>query len=304
MELRHLRYFVALAEELHFARAAERLHIEQPPLSRAIKELEERIGIRLFDRNRRGTHLTRAGEVFLRDVRRVYATLEQAIEDAKAAAAGQFGVIRVAISDGITQSRLASLLAVCREEDPETIIRLSEVGLAEQLRGLRDGTFDIGIARTDQVGHDFIAMPLWRETLMVAVPKRHSLLAYPVIPLNELLHHPLIMCHPEVCEGYHRSVERILRTSHTEPNIVERATSLGMLLTLVAAGYGAGFVTTAQIDALRIPDVVFRPLFVKTPELTTYLLRKDGDVSEALATFIDQAIREMSDSLPTRLEGG
>lgn len=139
---------------------------------------------------------------------------------------------------------------------------------------------------------------------MVAVPKRHSLLVYPVIPLNELLRHPLVMCDPEVCEGYHRSVERILRTSNNEPNIVERATSLGMLLTLVAAGYGAGFVTTAQIDALRIPDVVTRPLMATTPVLTTYLLRKDGDVSEALATFIDQAIREMGDSLATGQDDG
>lgn len=103
MELRHLRCFIVLAEELHFARAAGRLHIEQSPLSRTIKELEDRLGVRLFNRDRRGTHLTRAGEVFLQDVRRVFLALDQAQESVKAAAAGHFGVLRVAISDGIAQ---------------------------------------------------------------------------------------------------------------------------------------------------------------------------------------------------------
>ncbi|EPN9802921.1 LysR family transcriptional regulator [Pseudomonas aeruginosa] len=296
MELRHLRCFIVLAEELHFARAAERLHIEQSPLSRTIKELEDRLGVRLFDRDRRGTHLTRAGAVFLQDVRRVFLALDQAQESVKAAAAGHFGVLRVAISDGITQPRLASLLASCREEEPTTIIRLTEVSLTEQLRGLRDDTFDIGFARTDECGDNIVSVPLWQEALVVAVPARHPLLAHPVIPINELLRYPLVSCHSETCEGYHRGVERILRSSDTEPNVVERVTSLSMLLTLVAAGYGVGFATVNQIDAYCIPDVVTRPLSMKNPMLTTYLLRKAGDdISEALATFIDRAILNLGD---------
>ncbi len=289
---------MVLAEELHFARAAERLHIEQSPLSRTIRELEDRIGVRLFNRDRRGTHLTRAGEFFLQDVRRVFVALDRALDGARAAAAGHCGVLHVAVSDGITQLRLASLLALSREEEPTTVIRLTEATLTEQLRGLHDGTIDVGFARTNEVGDDIECIPLWQEALVAAVPSRHPLLSHALVPLDELLRFPLVACHPEVYEGYNRNIERILRASNVMPNIVERATSLGMLLTLVSAGYGVAFATAAQIDAYRLPDVVTRPLSMSDPALTTYLLRKaDTDPPGMLNAFIDRAIRELDDSL-------
>ncbi len=133
MELRHLRCFVVLAEELHFTRAAERLHIEQPPLSRAIKELEDELGVTLFDRDRRGTRLTVAGAAFLQDTRRLFTVLEQARENARAIAAGLRGSLRIAISDGAMDPRLSAFLARCRAEEPEVEIRLSEVPLTEQI---------------------------------------------------------------------------------------------------------------------------------------------------------------------------
>ena len=123
MELRHLRCFLAVAEELHFARAAERLHIEQSPLSRAIKELEEELGVALFARTTRSTRLTRAGKLFLDHVPRVFTALQQARDSAKAAANGFHGQLRIALSDGITPSRLPALLALCRQEEPEVEIR-------------------------------------------------------------------------------------------------------------------------------------------------------------------------------------
>lgn len=296
MELRHLRCFVVLAEELHFARAAERLHIEQSPLSRTIKELEERLGVRLFNRDRRGTHLTHAGEIFLQGVRRVFATLEQAKESARAVASGHCGLLRIALSDGVAQPRLATLLALCREEAPAVEIRLTEVPLAEQLRGLRNDAFDAGFARSGDFGDDIDAYPVWREQLVVAVPSRHPLLAHELIPLEDLLRYPLVMCHPEVCEGYCRQVDRVLRMVETEPNVAERATSLEMMLTLVAAGYGVGFVTAERIAVCRHPDVVARPLALGNAALTTYLLTKaNRDSPERLEAFIGRARREFQD---------
>ena len=118
MELRHLRCFTAVAEELHFARAAERLHIDQSPLSRTIKELEEELGARLFVRTTRSTQLTRAGRLLLEHVPRIFTALEQARDSVRSASNGYHGQLRIALSDGITPSRLPALLAQCREEDP------------------------------------------------------------------------------------------------------------------------------------------------------------------------------------------
>ncbi|OGA60181.1 MAG: D-alanyl-D-alanine endopeptidase, partial [Burkholderiales bacterium RIFCSPHIGHO2_01_FULL_64_960] len=199
MELRHLRYFIAVAEELHFARAAERLHIEQSPLSRAIKDLEYDLGVQLFERTTRSTRLTWAGQVFLDEARRVLSTLEQAKASAKAAATGYRGTLRIALSDGIAPPRLAALLAQNREEEPEVEIRLFETTLAQQLKGLCSGLYDAGFAHAAEVGEDIIAEPVWTDPLVIAVPARHPLLAHKRIPLEELIRYPLVLCHPEAC---------------------------------------------------------------------------------------------------------
>ncbi|PAT49840.1 LysR family transcriptional regulator [Pseudomonas aeruginosa] len=289
MELRHLRYFVALAEELHFTRAAELLHIEQPPLSRAIKELEEELGVVLFDRDRRGTQLTAAGSAFLQDTRRLFTILEQARENAKAVAAGLRGSLHIAISDGAIDPRLSAFLARCRAEEPEIEIRLSEVSLAEQLRGLRSGDFMIGFAHTADVGEGVVAEPIWQDPLVIAVPARHALLAYKKVPLHEIRDHPLVLCNPQVCEGYCRELARVLQTLEHKPNIVEEVSSLDMMLTLVGAGFGVGFMTATKIPVSQRPDVVIRPLALDSAVMTTYLLRPDSsELSDSLDRFIER----------------
>ncbi len=277
MDLRHLRCFAVLAEELHFTRAAERLHIEQPPLSRAIKDLEDELGVLLFDRNRRGTELTAAGAAFLQDIRRLFTILEQACENAKAVGSGLRGSIRIAISDGAIDPRLSAFLARCRVEEPEIEIRLSELPLAENLRGLRSGDFTIGFAHTADVGEGIVAEPMWHDPLVIAVPARHELLAHKEVPLHELGSHPLVLCDPHVCEGYCRELARLLRSLEQEPNVVEHVSSLDMMLTLVGAGFGVGFTTETRIASCQRPDVVIRPLAVASAMITTYLLRPDND---------------------------
>ncbi len=134
MELRHLRRFLAVAEELHFARTAEKLHIEQSPLTRTFKELEEDLGEQLFVRTRRCTRLTRTGKQFLAHVPHVFAALQQARDSGKAAANGFRDQLRIALSDGITPSRLPALLAMCRQEEPEVDIRVFQVPLSQQIK--------------------------------------------------------------------------------------------------------------------------------------------------------------------------
>ncbi|HCF3586564.1 TPA: LysR family transcriptional regulator [Pseudomonas aeruginosa] len=289
MELRHLRCFVALAEELHFTRAAERLHIEQPPLSRAIKELEDELGVMLFDRDRRGTRLTAAGATFLLDARRLFTVLEQARENVRAVAAGLRGSLRIAVSDGAIDPRLSAFLARCRAEEPEIEIRLSEVPLAEQVRGLRSGDFMIGFAHTADVSSDIVAEPIWQDPLVIAMPARHALLAHRKVPLQELQGHPLVLCDPQVCEGYCRELTRLLQKLEHKLNVVEEVSSLDMMLTLVGAGYGIGFITATKIPVSQRPDVVIRPLAVESAVMTTYLLRSHSNgQSASLERFIDR----------------
>ena len=295
MELRHLRCFVALAEELHFTRAAERLHIEQPPLSRAIKELEDDLGVVLFERNRRGTVLTEAGATFLQDVRRVFAVLKQAQENVQAVAAGLSGSLRIAVADGAIDPRLSALLARCREEEPEIEIRLSEVPLADQLRGLRSGDFSIGFAHTAEVGDGIVTEPLWHDPLVVAVPARHPLLSHKAVPLHQLAIYPLVLCDPQVCEGYYRELARLLRPLERPPDVAEHVSSLDMMLTLVGAGYGVGFITETRIAASLRPDVVIRPLAMDSAVITTYLLRPAGEDSPVSVERFIARLRAHSD---------
>lgn len=295
MELRHLRCFVALAEELHFTRAAERLNIEQPPLSRAIKELEDDLGVVLFDRNRRGTVLTAAGAAFLQDVRRLLTVLKHAQENVKAVAAGLSGSLRIAVSDGAIDPRLSVFLARCREEEPEIEIRLSEVPLADQLRGLRSGDFSIGFAHTAEVGDGIVTEPLWHDPLMVAVPARHPLLSHKAVPLHQLAIYPLVLCDPQVCEGCHRELARLLRPLERPPDVAEHVSSLDMMLTLVGAGYGVGFITETRIAASLRPDVVIRPLAMDSAVITTYLLRPAGEDSPVSVERFIARLRAHSD---------
>lgn len=286
MELRHLRCFIAVAEELHFARAAARLHIEQSPLSRIIKELEYRLGVQLFERTTRRTRLTLAGEVLLEEARRIFAVVEQARASVKSAAAGYHGRIRVALSDGIPQIRLAALLARCREEEPEVEICLSEVTVSQQLRGLNDGLFDVGLAQCDEVGNGLIAEPVWFDPLVVAVPSRHPLLSYKRIPLEEVVRYPLVLCDPNACEGFWQQLARVLSTVDTQLTIADHVPTLDLMMALVAAGYGIGFSSLARITEINNPDVVARPLAGCPALLTTYLIRRQDEPSEQLASFI------------------
>ncbi|GAB6048348.1 LysR family transcriptional regulator [Methyloparacoccus murrellii] len=290
MELRHLRCFLAVAEELHFARAAERLHIEQSPLSRAVKELEEDLGVQLFARTTRSTRLTRAGRMFLEHVPRVFASLQQAQDSVKAAANGFHGQLRIALSDGITPTCFSALLALCRQEEPEIEIRLTEVPLSQQIKGLHDDLYDVGFAQLDEAGDGLLAKPIWHDPLMVAVPARHPLLAYKRVPLDEMLRYPLALCDAQACEGHVRQVDRALRQSSLEPLVAERVASFDLMMTLVSAGFALGLAGASQIAASREPSVVARPLAGRSHMLTTYMLRVDNEPSDTLARFIERVL--------------
>lgn len=288
MELRHLRCFLIVAEELHFARAAERLHIDQSLLSRTIKELEEELGVRLFIRTTRNTQLTRAGRQLLEHVPRIFTALDQARDGVKSATNGFLGQLRIALSDGVTPTRLSTLLARCREEDPEVEMRLFEVPLGLQIKGLHEDLYDVGFSMAEDGGDGILVTPAWEDELMVAVPARHPVLAFKQVPLKEVLRYPLALGDPAVCEGHARQIDRFLRKLDQEPLIAQRVATFDVMMTLVSAGLALGLAGEAHIASSREPGVVARRLAGKPYMLTTYLLRRDAEPSEMLARFIER----------------
>ena len=288
MELRHLRCFLIVAEELHFARAAERLHIDQSPLSRTIKELEEELGARLFIRTTRSTQLTRAGRQLLEHVPRIFTALDQARDGVKSATHGFLGQLRIALSAGVTPTRLSTLLARCREEDPEVEMRLFEVPLGLQIKGLHEDLYDVGFSMAEDGGDGILVTPAWEDELMVAVPARHPVLAFKQVPLKEVLRYPLALGDPAVCEGHARQIDRFLRKLDQEPLIAQRVATFDVMMTLVSAGLALGLAGEAHIASSREPGVVARRLAGKPYMLTTYLLRRDAEPSEMLARFIER----------------
>lgn len=288
MELRHLRCFLALADELHFARAAERLHMDQSPLSRTIKELEEELGVPLFTRTTRSTRLNPAGKVFLERVPRIFVALEQACDGVRSAANGFQGQLRIALSDGITPSRLPALLARSREEEPEVEIRLFEVPLEQQIKGLHDDLYDAGLSMADEVGDGIVAVPAWEDELMVALSSRHPLLEYRRIPLEVVLQQRLVLGDPAACQGHTRQIDRILQRREEELQIAQRVATFDVMMALVSAGLGVGLAGAAHIASSREPGVLARHLAGKPPMLTTYLLRRNVEPSPMLARFIER----------------
>lgn len=289
MDMRLLRYFNVLAEELHFGRAAERLSIEVSPLSRAIQKLENDLGVTLFIRSSHRTRLTPAGKALHEHIPSIFDAMEQARASVQDVAAGYQGELHIALSDGLTHARLVSLMALCREEDPDIAVHFSEVPLAQQLKGLSEGIYDLGFAQSNDVDHGIVAELAWHDPVYVILPIRHPLLAMAQVPLEEVLHHPLVLGDPWHCEGYSRQIDHLLRTVPVEPKVAERVRSVNLMLTMVAAGFALALVGSSQATANREWGIVTRPLS-KPAMLTTWLLRSASESRHSVARFVERVI--------------
>ncbi len=167
-----------------------------------------------------------------------------------------------------------------------------------QANGLREDLYDVGFAQTvANKGDGLVAEPVWQDPLVVVLPARHQLLAHRQIPLDEIARHPLVLCEPEVCEGFWQQLQPVLKLIGTQMTIAERVPTLDLLIALVAAGYGLGFSSLARITELNNPDVTTRPLAGDTTMITTYLVRRDVEPSEQLSRFINRVTRADRDPI-------
>src|SRR5208282_909817 len=195
MELRHLRYFVAVAEELHFSRAAERLHMAQPPLSQQIRQLEDELGVQLFERTRRRVQLTDAGRVVLEEARRALVQADRVVAAAHRAAEGAAGFLRVGFSSSAPYTTLPAILRAFRAQFPGVALNLYERSTEEQIELLAAGTIDVALVRrpVENAPESLVIKTILREHLVLAMPHDHRLRSRRSVPVRALANEPFIL---------------------------------------------------------------------------------------------------------------
>lgn len=294
MELRRLRYFVAVAEELHFLRAAQRLHIEQSPLSRAIKELESDLGVKLFERTTRSTRLTRAGEVFLEEARRVLSAVAQARASARSAAKGRMGRLSIGFAEGIAHPRLSSLLARYRAEADQVEVKVVQMTFEQLVKALHAGSLDAGFCFAAIKRNGIQAEAVWTDPVAAVLPAQHPLAQRPHLELKEIAREPLVLWGGRSAAERHTQLEAAILAASESPHVVDHAANQEVLLTLVGAGYGVGFVLAAHAQTIQRPDIVVRPITSPPLLVKTFLLYRTEESPGPVTSFLERARAEFA----------
>ena len=258
-QLNQLRCFVAVAEELHFGRAAERLNMTQPPLSRPIQVLERILGVSLLDRTSRSVTLTHAGTAFLHEARRVLRLADTAAINARRIAQGDAGHIAIGFTAASGYSILPKLIQIARAELPNIDLTLREMVTHEQIEALVEARIDIGLLRPPVNRVEFATAPLTNEPLLAALPAGDPRLARDELDLADFDGAPFIMYSPEGAQYFHDMLLSLLRRAGVAPAFVQHMSQIHSMLALVHAGLGAALVPAAAAS-LHFDAVHFRPV--------------------------------------------
>lgn len=293
MELRHLRYFVALAEELHVTRASRRLGISQPALSQQIRALEDELGAVLFHRTSRRVGLTEAGRLSLPEARAALAQAERAAMVARRAGRGEIGELRVGLypSAPLLPS-FARAVQGFRARLPGIHLNLTEMATGPQIAALRRGTLDIGVLRCAErhdIPPDLHAHEFAREPLVVVMLQDHPLAACPV-PVAALDGLPLVFFSESVVTTLHAQLHGLCQRAGFVPRIVQEARENTTLMGLVGTGIGVT-VVPLSLTRIRIDGVVHQPLLAEGAETATWITWADDAASEAARLFAAAALR-------------
>ena len=288
MELRQLRYFVAVAEELHFRRAAERLHISQPPLSQQIRALEDELGFALLERTRRRVQLTPAGEAFLRDARAILSELEGAVTTARRIDAGQTGRLRVGFVGSALLSIVPGTVERFRSSRPGIAIELRERSTFDQLRAVSAGVIDVGLVRPPIEGEaDLRAETVLRERTVAALPAAHPLAALARVPLRRLGAEPLVLFPRAQAPGFHDLLIGALADRGAGPRVIQYAPEMLTIIGLVAAGTGVSLVP-GSVSRLALDGVAYRPVS-GAPRSELVAITRAADDSSLVRAFVAEA---------------
>lgn len=291
MEFRQLKYFIAVAEERNIGRAATRLHISQPPLTRQIQQLEEEFGAQLFLRTPRGVELTQAGEMFLRDARNIRDLMEQAVERVREAGQGKRGKMDIGIFGSGILDVIPKVLHAFRARHPDVQIALHQMSKKEQIEALRQHRIIAGFNRMLQPLPDLSSELVMVESIMVAVNENHPLAAKPAILLKELAGQPLILFPSGARPSFIDKVWDLCAAEGFQPTVSQEVGDAPTSVALVAAGFGLSLVPEAA-SSLSVPGVVYRRL-ANAPDAVVDLscIYRNDETSPLLLAFL-QTIRE------------
>ena len=284
MELRHLRYFIAVAESLHFGRAAEKMDIAQPSLSQQIISLEKELGVRLLHRTNRSVSLTHAGAVFLVEAKAVLAQAERATVRATQAQQGRVGRLNVGYVFSATGAVLTRAVLEFQRAQPEVELVLQDLGEVQQREQLIEGRIDVALNRTAFEREGITGRVIERSRMMVWLPRAHRLASRKEVPLRALAEEHFVIGRDAEFPKYNHTLRTLCHNAGFELRVRQQVRDLASILWMVGAGMGCGFVQSSVIGVARA-DVVTRPLLPKTESCLWMHWRKD-DASPVLKHFL------------------
>lgn len=287
-ELRHLRYFLAVAEELHFTRAARRLNIAQPPLSIQIRQLESLIGATLFVRNRRTVTLTPAGVALVDGARRTLAEAERSADAARRASSGEVQTLRVGFTDSAALSVLPAIVRRFSRDHPEVRLELTEDATQAQLDAVEKERVDVALVRGPLSAKSLRTVVLLREPFIIALPAAHPLTNHRTLSLQAVAKEPIVMFPRHLAPQFHDTVVGVFRRARLSLNVVQEAAEYQTITSLVAAGLGISIVPESVANLGR-KGVVYRPLRGVTPRAQVVAAFRADHGSPPLDKFLGAA---------------
>ena len=285
-ELRHLRYFLAVAEELHFRRAAERLNIAQPALSRAIRQLEAELGVALLTRSSRQVALTAAGEAFLDGCHEVLNGLGRAVARTRKVETGEVGHLAIGYTDFAISGALPRIIQRFRDANPEITIALDHGVTNQQLPALESGRLDFGFVTGPIFQRHFQGVVVDNDPFVVVLPRAHRLARQKEIALAELAEEPFVLGTPDTWTHYLDHLYRLCRSAGFEPRVVQSAFNSEGIFGLVACNMGVTIHTSSVRNYIR-KDLLVRPLKDSERRVPTLALWRREGVSRSGRRFID-----------------
>lgn len=285
MEFSQIRCFLAVADTLHFTRAAEQVHLSQPALSSQIRQLESHLGVRLFERSHLKTTLTFAGTVFREDAVRIMEGAARATERARQAAEGRIGRVRIGFISTAAGHMIPSLVAAFQQSHPDIELKLTHRLTAEQVELLNQRAIDIGFARiplSEAQRANLTVVPVHREPFKLFLPSDHPLAMRPHVEMRDLDGADFVTYSKRNAPGFAAAMSQILTKESIRPSSTHEASDMYTLISLVSAGVGVA-IAPASLENYRLPDVVIRNLEGVRPSEIGMLYRDDLDHPTALA---------------------